>query len=158
MLCLNGTQVEALANAIDPHYSLLIRFAAYTGMRAGEIGALRVSRINFLRGRVVVAESLAHVNGERHTWQTKNNESRVVKLPRFLVEQLSEHCAGKGPDDLAFVTKSGREIRHNDFYGGYFKPAVQKAKLNRDPPRLFLRPGFWGSGAWLEPGWARRGQ
>lgn len=133
MLCLNATQVEALTNAIDPHYSLLIRFAAYTGMRAGEIGALRVRRINFLRGRVVVAESLAHVNGERHTWQTKNNESRVVTPPRFLVEQLREHCAGKGPDDLVFVTKSGREIRHNVFYADYFKPAVQKAKLN---PRL----------------------
>src|SRR6266540_4243514 len=27
--------------------------------------------------------------------------------------------------------------------------------FNRDPPRLFLRPGFRGSGAWLGPGWAR---
>jgi hypothetical protein len=30
-----------------PEYGLLIRFAAYTGLRAGEIGALRVGRLDF---------------------------------------------------------------------------------------------------------------
>jgi hypothetical protein len=29
--------------------------------------------------------------------------------------------------------------------------------LSRDPPSLFLRPGFWGSGVWIEPGWGAMG-
>ena len=35
---LTAEQVELLAEAIDPRDSTLIRLAAYTGMRAGEIG------------------------------------------------------------------------------------------------------------------------
>ena len=47
---LSPEEVDALAEAIAPPYDTLIRFAAYTGLRAGEIGALRVKRIDFLRG------------------------------------------------------------------------------------------------------------
>src|SRR6266540_6777418 len=34
-------------------------------------------------------------------------------------------------------------------------PPQSAHAFSRDPPRLFLRPGFRGSGAWLGPGWAR---
>jgi integrase len=41
-----------------------VRFAAYTGLRAGEIAALRVGRLDMLRRRVEVAESLSIVPGQ----------------------------------------------------------------------------------------------
>lgn len=62
-LFLTPEQVQALAEAIGGPYDTLVRFAAYTGLRAGEIGALRVKRIDFLRGRVEVAESVSDVAG-----------------------------------------------------------------------------------------------
>ena len=41
-----------MADAIRPEmYATLIRFAAYTGLRAGEIGALRLGRLDLLRAR-----------------------------------------------------------------------------------------------------------
>ena len=48
-LFLTPEQVQALAEAIGGPYDTLVRFAAYTGLRAGEIGALRVKRIDFAR-------------------------------------------------------------------------------------------------------------
>lgn len=45
MVFLNGEQVEALASVITPPFGALIRVAAYTGMRAGELEALRVGRL-----------------------------------------------------------------------------------------------------------------
>ena len=53
---LAARQVEDLAAAIDPRYELLVRFAAYTGLRAGELVALRVRHLNLLRGRCEVGE------------------------------------------------------------------------------------------------------
>jgi integrase len=51
-------QVAALANAVDPRFRPLVYTAAYTGMRAGELAALRVDRLNLLSGTVDVVESM----------------------------------------------------------------------------------------------------
>ena len=55
MQFLSAAEVEQLAEAIPPPYGLLVRFAAYTGLRAGEIAALRVKRLDLLRGTVRVS-------------------------------------------------------------------------------------------------------
>jgi integrase len=47
-----------------PEYGLLVRFAAFTGLRAGEIGALRVGRVDAGRRRVEVAEAVTEVSAE----------------------------------------------------------------------------------------------
>ena len=41
MLLLTTDEVRALAEKIDPHYRVLIYVAAYTGLRSGELLALR---------------------------------------------------------------------------------------------------------------------
>jgi integrase len=75
-------QVEDLAAAIDPRYELLVRFAAYTGLRAGELVALRVRHLNLLRGRCEVGESATEVDGRLVWGPTKTYASRTVPLPR----------------------------------------------------------------------------
>ena len=47
---LDAEQVEALAEVIDPRYGTLIRFASYSGLRPSELTALRVGRLDLLRG------------------------------------------------------------------------------------------------------------
>ena len=56
---LSAAEVERLADAIVPPYGLLVRFAAYTGLRAGELAALRVKRLDLLRGTVRVVEAVS---------------------------------------------------------------------------------------------------
>jgi hypothetical protein len=65
---LDAVQVEALADAIDPRYSTLVRVAAYTGLRPCELVALRVGRLDLLRGAVRVAEAAPEVAGRLEWW------------------------------------------------------------------------------------------
>jgi integrase len=60
---LDAVQVEQLADAIDPRYPTLVRVAAYTGLRPCELVALRVGRLDLLRGTVRVAEAAPEVAG-----------------------------------------------------------------------------------------------
>ena len=46
-----------------PEYGLLVRFAAYTDLRAGELGALPTCRLDLLRRRVEVTESVSEAKG-----------------------------------------------------------------------------------------------
>jgi hypothetical protein len=60
---LNAVQVEVLADAIEKPYPVLIRFPAYTGLRPCELVALKVGRLDLLRGTVRVAEAAPEVAG-----------------------------------------------------------------------------------------------
>ncbi len=59
MLFLQPDEILRLEAATTPAYRTLVVFAAYTGLRAGEIGALRIGRLDLLRGTAEVRESLA---------------------------------------------------------------------------------------------------
>lgn len=94
-------------------YRLIVLFLAYTGLRFGELAALRVRRLDFLRRRVAVAESVTPVQGKGMVWGTpKGHEAREVPIPRFLIEDLARHVEGKVPDDLVFPgVRSGGALR-----------------------------------------------
>lgn len=137
MLFLSAEEVEALANAIHPHFRVMIYVATYTGLRAGELGALRRKRVDVLRGRLYVEEALKDLTGVRLPaaereltfGPTKTHARRAVSLPKFLREMLAEHLAspspgGTGPNDLVFTMPSGTPIRHANFYRRYFRPVV----------------------------------
>jgi integrase len=83
MQFLSAAEVERLAEVIVPPYGLLVRFAAYTGLRAGELVALRVRRLDLLRGAVRVVESASEVGGRLVLGSTKTYAERTVRLPRF---------------------------------------------------------------------------
>lgn len=67
MLFLNTGQVEQLADAIGPHCRVLVYFLVYTGLRFGEVAALRVKRLDLLRGSCEVVESATEV-GSALVW------------------------------------------------------------------------------------------
>jgi hypothetical protein len=60
---LTHQQVHDLAEAVAAEYRLVVLFLAYTGLRWGEMAALRVHRLDFLRRRALVAESVTPVKG-----------------------------------------------------------------------------------------------
>lgn len=135
MAFLMPEQVEALAESIAPPYGTLVRFAAYTGLRAGEIGAVRVGRLDLLRGSVEVAESLSDVGGRLQFGATKTYARRHVPLPPFLRDELGLYLNDRATDGdaLVFTAPRGGPLRHNLFYRHRFKPAVLVAGL---PERL----------------------
>ncbi len=132
MVFLTAEQVETLAVTIDQRYSTLVRLAAYTGLRAGEICALRVGRVDLDGGRITVAESVTEVQGlGLHFSEPKTYERRSVTLPAFLADELATHLEDR-PDDadtLVFTSPEGSTLNHKNFYRRHFKPAVAAAGL-----------------------------
>jgi integrase len=131
MQFLSAAEVERLAEAIVPPYGLLVRFAAYTGLRAGELVALRVKRLDLLRGTVRVVESATEVGDRLVLGSTKTYAERTVRLPRFLRDDLAAYLAGRprDPDGFVFTAAKGGPLRHNNFYQRTFCPALARAGL-----------------------------
>ena len=66
---------------VRPH-RLVVLFLAYTGVRFGELAALRVGRLDLDARRATIAESVTLVRGVQ-TWGTpKGHERREVPIPR----------------------------------------------------------------------------
>lgn len=130
-LFLRPEEVQALAEAITPPYGTLIRFAAYSGLRAGEIGAITVKRIDFLRSRVEVAESVSDVGGQLIVGSTKTYANRHVPIPTLLKDELAAYLAERrnDRDALVFTSPKGGPLRHGNFYASKFKPAARAAGL-----------------------------
>jgi integrase len=128
---LSAAEVAGLAEAITPHYRVLVYTAAYTGLRAGELGALRRRDVDLLHGALNVERALKDVSGHLIFGSTKTGKARRVGLPKFLVEMLSEHLEATdgGADALVFTGPDGGPLRHGNFYGRHFKPAVRAVLL-----------------------------
>jgi integrase len=132
MQFLNADQVAQLARYTAEPYPVLIYTAAYCGLRAGELGALRVKHLDLLRRRIHVKESLAYVERKDFVFgPTKTHETRVVPIPPFLADMLAAYPKNRphGPEDLVFTARDGSHLKHNSFYRGDYKPAVRHAGL-----------------------------
>ncbi len=130
MTFLNPAQITQLADKIAPRYKALIYTAAYTGLRAGELEALRIADLDLLHGTISVHASLAEIHGELHEGPTKTGHNRTVALPRFLVRMLEGHLsAHPSHTGHLFTAPEGGPIRHRAFMARHYRPAVTKAQL-----------------------------
>ena len=120
---LTADQVEALVVECEPH-GLVVRFLAYTGLRWGEMAALRVRDVDPMRRRMLIARSVTEDNGRLIFDTTKTSEERTVPLPRFLAEQITASFAAKSPDDLVFQGTRGGVLRNGNFNRRTFAPAA----------------------------------
>jgi integrase len=126
---LSHDQVQALANGCGPAYRLAVLFLAYTGVRFGETAALRVGRVDFVRRRAVIRESVTLVRGVQ-TWGTpKSHERREVPIPRFLIDELAAHVRGKDDEALAFTAVKGGALRAQVFQWAVLSDAAQALGL-----------------------------
>jgi integrase len=107
----------------------VIRLLANTGLRFGELAALRVRRVDFLRKRLMVAESATEVAGELVFGTPKTHQQRTVPLRAELVEPLARRCEGKQPDDLLLTTPAGTPLRLRNWRRMVWNPAVEAAGL-----------------------------
>jgi integrase len=98
-------------------YRLVVLFLAYTGVRFGEMAALRVDRLDLRRHRAVIVESVTPVQGIGLVWGTpKTHQRREVPIPRFLAAELADHIRGRSPDDLVFAgIRNGQPLRVSTF-------------------------------------------
>ena len=130
---LTAEEVAALAEVIAPRFRAMVLVAAYGGLRFGELTALRRERVDLLRGRVAVLESLAQVGGDLYFGPTKTrNSRRNVPLPRMVLRELDAHLGRwvlPEADALVFTGLRHQPLRREWFRRTWWLPAVRKAGL-----------------------------
>lgn len=109
---------------------LVVLFLAYTGLRFGEMAALRVKRLDLVRRRAAIVESVTSVLGQGLVWGTpKTHARREVPIPPFLIDEIAHHIAGRGPDELVFAgVRRGQPLWVSTFRGP-FKAAAEAIGL-----------------------------
>lgn len=80
---LTHAQVAALASEVGPQGDVVL-FLAYTGLRWGEMAALRVRRVDLVRMRLDVAEAVTEPRGMLVFGTPKSHERRSVPFPPVL--------------------------------------------------------------------------
>lgn len=143
---LSVDQARKLMKHIRGHrLEVLLTLAMVTGMRRGELLALRWSDIDFERGRLLVLHSVdfmagyGYVEGKPKTRAGK----RVIDLPAFLIEVLKQHRIQQEElrektehwedHDLVFPNLSGGYL-HPNHMGESFRNLLKDAGL---PPMHF---------------------
>lgn len=132
---LTPTEVAHLAGAIDSRYRGLVFLGAYGGLRIGEMVGLTVGSIDPLGATVKVFTQIVEVAGRQIPGPPKTQAGRrTVPVPRFVMDELVPHLAGKGPGDLVFTAPEGGTIRRTIWAARTWRPAVTAAGL--DPLRI----------------------
>jgi integrase len=142
MTILTAEQVRALADAINPHYRVAILLTANTGMRAGEVWALRRKDVDLLRGVIHIEQTVKRDTAAedappetvdlygREVGPPKNGKPRTITLGKATRKMLSDHFTtpvpgGTGPEAAVFHTTEGHAVRHGLFMRKVFAPAKQ---------------------------------
>lgn len=146
---LDPEQVEAVAAELDKNapYGLIVRFAAYSGLRAGELAALRIRDLNFLRSHVEVRRTVQRTKGGWTFGTPKTARStRDVPLRRDLLADLAAYLerhpnrhdpeAGLWPGRLPGNHRDDPNVLDYDrqfdpvtVYRYFFKPALVRLGL-----------------------------
>jgi integrase len=126
---LDASQVQQLVDAMPSPFDLAVLFTAYTGLRAGEIWALRLRHVDLMRRTVTVEEAISEVTGGVVFGEPKSDTSRrTIALPRFLCERVYDHLSTRpaDPSALLFCDDDEQPIRHTTFYGRVWRPTVAR--------------------------------
>lgn len=134
-IALNEEQVAGFLTAArnDRHYTLYLT-AVMTGLRQGELFALRWRDVDIKRGTISVSGSTTETVGNKPSLSgTKTDSSRrLVTLPKSLVEALKSHrdlMEEENHLDWVFCDTRGGIIRRSNLLRRSFKPIVRAAGL-----------------------------
>jgi len=127
---LTVSEVRALADAMPARNRAMVLTQAGLGLRIGELLALRLEDVDFLRRTARVEWQIAPGSKVRSDPKTPRSR-RTVPLPQVVAEALAQHIAAfpPGEDGTLFTTRTGDPYRH-DYYGTIiFQKAVARAGL-----------------------------
>jgi len=124
-------QVRQLLPELAGPCRTVVQLAVLTGLRIGEILALRWKRVDLLRGTIEVAESYS--DGEFGSPKTRSS-NRVIPISEFLRGLLESHrtCTKSiAPNDLMFCTPTGTPLNQKNLYNRVLAPACDRIKQPR---------------------------
>ena len=140
---LTPEEYASLLERIPVRFKALVMTDIETGLRWGELVALRPRHVNFLRRTITVEETIVEVSrkdsptGKRMIVKPypKDDEPRTLKVSQELLDALSARIAklGLGRDDLLFPSREiagGDPLSRATFNKRYWKPAVEQSGID----------------------------
>lgn len=134
---LTHRQVTLLAEQAGRHGALVL-FMAYTGMRWGEVTALRLHDVNPLKRRATITDNAVAVGSDIVVGRPKSHVTRSLNYPEFLGPHVAEQFEGKGRDELLFGDGQAY-LRLPHSVSGWFYGAVKRSRAI-DPAFPVLTP------------------
>jgi integrase len=128
---LSVEQVEAVARACrEPLYSALIVVASYTGLRLGELRALRWSHVDFTNRNILVQRNLPSHGIERAPKSGKVRSVPLIDDAARALDQLSRRELFTASDDRVF-TRDGDALDDNEIRTRVYA-AMEAAGIDRE--------------------------
>jgi integrase len=134
-------QFETLLSKIPQQYRVLVLVAIETGVRWGELAALRPVDVDLDTGEIhvrrVVLEVSKKITGADKVWTIrdypKDNEHRAIRIGDQLCQDAREYmmATGKRGEDLLFATSTGSPVSRNVFRTRVWLPAVASSKIKQ---------------------------
>jgi integrase len=128
MRFLDWPEVEQLGSETVEPYGNLVRFACLTGLRQGELFALRTRALDLEHRRLLVEAGAR--DGQLVPAKT-NAGRRQVSLSGEAACIVREQLLARVPNELGLVfpTPGGAVWRKDNFMARVFRPAVRRARL-----------------------------
>ncbi len=134
----DGPCTPFTARALCPRWHAFILTGLLSGLRWGESAALRVSDIDFTRGRIRVERTWSTKAGRIEA--PKDHEGRHVKASPALLAALRAHLEAVALEGqvqdwnaeqraLVFPNKAGRIMQYSTFLEDVWQPLLAKAGL-----------------------------
>jgi len=117
-------EVVDLAEAIGQRYEALILLAVFGSLRWGELAALRRRDIDQDASVAKVERSLTELPGGGYRFGPPKSAAGQRTIERHL-----ETYTGPEPDVLVFTSPTGAPLRHNNFRGRHWLPALVASDL-----------------------------
>ena len=132
-------QFNKILTEIPARYRMLVLLAIETGMRWGELVALRPADLDLKKGIVTVRRTIVEVakknspTGHRMFVKDypKDDEQRVISIDNATCKLVREHMVAYAvrDSDLLFTSTAGTPLSRNNFRTKYWAPAVTAAKI-----------------------------
>lgn len=152
---LTATELAALVEATPARYKALVTTQAGLGLRIGEVVALRVSDVDWLRSVVTVSrmwDEGTRTFVDRTKSRKADAKPRKIELPESVKATLAEHLARFPSGDLIFKSAIGGPVLPNTYRPNTFTPSLVRAGLDRSIRPHDLRHTF-GS-VLISDGWS----
>jgi len=128
---LTADEVRRLITASKEPVRTIVLLAVMTGLRIGEILALRWGRIDFIKGTLLVAETC--YKGHFGSPKTRASRREVPLAPAVVCELKAHHSrvVDHSPHALVFATRAGGPLAADNLRKKSLHPACKRAGLSR---------------------------
>lgn len=128
MVFLTHDEYTRLLGCFTPHWRPMVETMFGTGLRWGEITALRVSDLDLDTATLHVVRAWKYTASQPVLGAPKSRRSRrTIDLAPETVTLLRAHVTGRAGDEFVFVNQRGGPVRSGTFHNNVWQPALALA-------------------------------